>query len=310
MKKLSFVVPCYHSHDTIRQVADEIRATVVSDGRYDYEIILVNDNPPDETWAVITDIQSRDNKVIGLCFSRNFGQHSALMAGYRVAEGDVVVSLDDDGQTPPAEMFKLIDALDDSTDIAYAKYPVKRHSMFRNFGSKVNDVMTVWLLNKPKDLYLASYYAAKRFVIEEMIRCQNPYPYVDGLALRSTCRVKNIPIDHCNRTSGSSGYTFQKLMKLWLNGLTSFSEKPLRVSTLFGAVMAFVGLLFAILIVVKKVLMGDAIDAGWSSLITIILVLNGSILMMMGLMGEYIGRIYVSMNGAPQYVVLKSTKKE
>lgn len=308
--KISFVIPCYHSQQTIRQVVEDIRTTVIADGRYDYEIILVNDNPPDETWKVITDLQSQDSHVIGVCFSRNFGQHSALMAGYRAVEGDIVVSLDDDGQTPPSEMFKLIDALDDSTDIVYAKYPVKQHSKFRNFGSKVNDAMTIWLLNKPKDLYLASYYAAKRFVIDEMVRCSNPFPYVDGLALRSTSRVKNVPINHLERQSGSSGYTFRKLLNLWLNGFTSFSEKPLRVSTFFGAVMAFLGILFAAFIVIQKVLLGSAIDAGWSSIITIILVLNGSVLMMIGLVGEYVGRIYVTMNGTPQYVVLETTKKK
>lgn len=310
MEKISFVIPCYHSQQTIRQVVEDIRTTVTADGRYDYEIILVNDNPPDETWKVITDLQSQDSHVIGVCFSRNFGQHSALMAGYRAVEGDIVVSLDDDGQTPPSEMFKLIDALDDSTDIVYAKYPVKQHSKFRNFGSKVNDAMTIWLLNKPKDLYLASYYAAKRFVIDEMVRCSNPFPYVDGLALRSTSRVKNVPINHLERQSGSSGYTFRKLLNLWLNGFTSFSEKPLRVSTFFGAVMAFLGILFAAFIVIQKVLLGSAIDAGWSSIITIILVLNGSVLMMIGLVGEYVGRIYVTMNGTPQYVVLETTKKK
>lgn len=310
MKKISFVIPCYHSQQTIRQVAEDIRATVTADGRYDYEIILVNDNPPDETWKVITDLQTSDSHVTGICFSRNFGQHSALMAGYRAVEGDIVVSLDDDGQTPPSEMFKLIDALDDSTDIVYAKYPAKQHSRFRNFGSKVNDAMTIWLLNKPKDLYLASYYAAKRFVIDEMVRCSNPYPYVDGLALRSTSRVKNVSINHLERQSGSSGYTFRKLLNLWLNGFTSFSEKPLRVSTFFGAVMAFFGILFAAFIVIQKVLLGSAIDAGWSSIITIILMLNGSVLMMIGLVGEYVGRIYVTMNGTPQYVVLETTKKK
>lgn len=283
MQLLSFVIPCYHSAATLAAVTRQIRETVRADGRYQYEIILVNDNPADDTWREICRLKQEDPQIFGICMSRNFGQASALMAGYRHVHGDIVVSLDDDGQTPPAEMFRLIDAMDEDTDVVYASYPSKHHSAFRNFGSKVNDWMATWLMGKPKDLYMASYYAARRFIIDEMVKCDNPFPYVDGLAVRSTCRFKNIPIDHQDRTEGESGYTFAKLLRLWLNGFTAFSVKPLRVATVMGMVFSLVGFLFAVIVVVRKIILLDAIDAGWSSIVAIVLLLDGILMMMLGL---------------------------
>lgn len=307
MQLLSFVIPCYRSAGTLAEVTRQIRETVLADGRYRYEIILVNDNPADETWQEIRRLKQQDENIFGICMSRNFGQASALMAGYRHVHGDIVVSLDDDGQTPPSEMFRLIDALDEYTDIVYASYPTKHHSLFRNFGSRVNDRMATWLMGKPRDLYMASYYAARRFVIDEMVRCDNPFPYVDGLAIRSTSRFKNVPIDHKDRTQGESGYTFFKLLSLWLNGFTAFSVKPLRVATVMGMLFSLAGFVFAMIVVVRKIILLDQIDAGWSSIVAIVLLLDGILMMMLGLVGEYVGRMYMTMNKSPQYVVRTTT---
>ena len=307
MQLLSFVIPCYRSAATLADVTRRIRRTVLSDGRYRYEIILVNDNPADDTWREIQRLKQQDENIFGICMSRNFGQASALMAGYRHVHGDIVVSLDDDGQTPPDEMFRLIDALDEETDIVYASYPSKHHSLFRNFGSRVNDHMATWLMGKPRDLYMASYYAARRFVIDEMVRCDNPFPYVDGLAIRSTSRFKNVPIDHQDRTQGESGYTFAKLLGLWLNGFTAFSVKPLRAATVMGMAFSLAGCLFAMIVVVRKIILLDQIDAGWSSIVAIVLLLDGILMMMLGLVGEYVGRMYMTMNKSPQYVVRATT---
>ena len=227
MRKISFVIPCYHSAQTVGNVVRDIVDTVLVRSEFQYEIILVNDNPPDDTWRVICEMCRNNPNIHGICFTKNFGQHAALMAGYRKVTGDIVVSLDDDGQNPPQEMFKLIDALNEKTDLVYAKYIQKKRSLFRNFGSKVNDWMVQWLLNKPKELYLASYYAAKRFIIDEMVKCENPFPYIDGLALRSTSEYINVDIVHKERVAGNSGYSVAKLLGLWMNGLTSFSVKPL-----------------------------------------------------------------------------------
>ena len=225
------------------------------------------------------------------------------MAGYRKVTGDIVVSLDDDGQNPPQEMFKLIDALNEKTDLVYAKYIQKKRSLFRNFGSKVNDWMVQWLLNKPKELYLASYYAAKRFIIDEMVKCENPFPYIDGLALRSTSEYINVDIVHKERVAGNSGYSIAKLLGLWMNGLTSFSVKPLRIATFSGFCISLFGLVLAIFIIIQKLILKDSVSAGWPSIMTVVLILDGAIMIMLGLVGEYVGRIYVTMNKSPQYVI-------
>jgi len=235
---------------------------------------------------------------------RNFGQHAALMAGFGLVGGDIVVCLDDDGQTPPSEMFKLIDALTEEVDAVYADYPESKFSnAFRRMGSNVNDLMAQWLLAKPKGLYLSSYIAAKRYVIDQVVSYQGPYPYVDGLMLRSAGKIINRPVEHRERTAGQSGYSMKKLLGLWLNGFTAFSIKPLRMATALGGVFAAGGFLFALVVVIQKILFGSAIDAGWSSIVCLLLIIGGMLMAMLGLVGEYIGRIYVSMNAAPQYII-------
>ena len=303
MQKISFVIPCYHSAQTVGNVVRDIVDTVLVRSEFQYEIILVNDNPPDDTWSVICEMCRNNPNIHGICFTKNFGQHAALMAGYRKVTGDIVVSLDDDGQNPPQEMFKLIDALNEKTDLVYAKYIQKKRSLFRNFGSKVNDWMVQWLLNKPKELYLASYYAAKRFIIDEMVKCENPFPYIDGLALRSTSEYINVDIVHKERAAGNSGYSIAKLMGLWMNGLTSFSVKPLRIATFSGFCISLFGLVLAIIIIIQKLILKDAVSVGWPSIMTVVLILDGAIMIMLGLVGEYVGRIYVTMNKSPQYVI-------
>lgn len=303
MQKISFVIPCYHSAQTVGNVVRDIVDTVLVRSEFQYEIILVNDNPPDDTWRVICEMCRNNPNIHGICFTKNFGQHAALMAGYRKVTGDIVVSLDDDGQNPPQEMFKLIDALNEKTDLVYAKYIQKKRSLFRNFGSKVNDWMVQWLLNKPKELYLASYYAAKRFIIDEMVKCENPFPYIDGLALRSTSEYINVDIVHKERAAGNSGYSIAKLVGLWMNGLTSFSVKPLRIATFSGFCISLFGLVLAIIIIIQKLILKDAVSAGWPSIMTVVLILDGAIMIMLGLVGEYVGRIYVTMNKSPQYVI-------
>ena len=303
MQKISFVIPCYHSAQTVGNVVRDIVDTVLVRSEFQYEIILVNDNPPDDTWRIICEMCRNNPNIHGICFTKNFGQHAALMAGYRKVTGDIVVSLDDDGQNPPQELFKMIDALNEKTDLVYAKDIQKKRSLFRNFGSKVNDWMVQWLLNKPKELYLASYYAAKRFIIDEMVKCENPFPYIDGLALRSTSEYINVDIVHKERAAGNSGYSIAKLLGLWMNGLTSFSVKPLRIATFSGFCISLIGLVLAIIIIIQKLILKDAVFAGWPSIMTVVLILNGAIMMMIGLVGEYVGRIYVTMNKSPQYVI-------
>ena len=239
------MIPCYHSEQTLAGVVKEIEETMTGLPAYAYEIIMVNDGSGKETWDVIRSLCEGRKDRTGMDLARNFGQHAALMAGIRAAKGDIVVCLDDDGQTPADEVGKLLAAIDDGADVAYASYGHKEHSAFRNFGSWVNEKMLEKMLNKPHDLYVSSYFAMRRFVADEVLRYQNSYPYLLGLVLRTTKNIVNVPVHHRRREIGNSGYTFGKLLALWMNGFTAFSIKPLRLGTALGAACSALAFVYA-----------------------------------------------------------------
>ena len=307
--KLSFVIPCYRSEETIEGVVDELRATVSVREDVDYEIIMVSDHSPDGVYGVIERLCAADPiHLKGLELSQNFGQHSALMAGYGQVSGDVVVSLDDDGQTPIESVYELVDSLERKhLDVVYGSYASKKHSLLRNIGSRINDWMTCWLLNKPRDLKVTSYFAARRFVVDEMIRYTQAFPYVIGLVFRVTRSVGNVPVNHRHRVMGTSGYTLTKLLGLWINGFTAFSVKPLRLASMIGAICAVIGFLYSVYIVLNKLFINPAAPLGYSSLMSVMLFVGGMIMLMLGLIGEYVGRIYICINKAPQYVIGRMT---
>ncbi|MBO4751116.1 MAG: glycosyltransferase [Lachnospiraceae bacterium] len=306
MKKISFVIPCYRSEQTIGHVVAEIDGKMQEMKDFEYEIILVNDCSPDNTkdalWKLCEEKSEGNGVRRAISFAKNFGQHSALMAGLRQTSGDYVVCLDDDGQTPADEVDKLIDKLEEGFDAVYAKYEHKHHSGFRNLGSKVNELMTRVMLGKPKELFISSYFAVRRFVVEDMIRYENSYPYVIGLVLRSTKSITNVVVTHRDREQGSSGYTLKKLLGLWFNGFTAFSVKPLRIATAIGSFCAVVGFLYGVYTVIKRLINPDVAE-GFSALMAAVVFFGGMIMLMLGLVGEYIGRIYISLNNSPQYVI-------
>jgi len=302
MSKISFVIPCYRSEKTISGVIDEINSTMVSLPQYTYEIVLVNDCSPDGTFDVICDMVQKDSRITGINLAKNFGQHSALMAGYANVTGDIIVSLDDDGQVPVNEVSKLLEQIEHGQDIVYARYAHKQHSGFRNLGSKINEMMARVMLDKPKDLYLSSFYAARRFVIDEILNYNSPYPYVMGLCLRTTKRITNVDVTHRERTIGTSGYTFSKLFGLWMNGFTAFSVKPLRIATLNGVILAIMSIIYGIYTIIKK-FVNPNVPVGYSALICALVFIGGMIMLMLGLAGEYIGRTYMAINKSPQYVI-------
>lgn len=300
--KVSYVIPCYRSENTIEIVVDEIKNKMKELKQYDYEIILVNDCSPDGTFSVIRKLCDENKNIIGVDHAKNFGQHAALMAGFHFVTGDVIVCLDDDGQTPANEVDKLLNKIEDGYDVVYAEYENKKHSLFRNFGSNVNKKMTEIMLGKPKELFISSYFAARKFVVNEMMRYQNAYPYVIGLVLRTTKNICNVKVNHRERMEGESGYSLKKLLALWMNGFTSFSIIPLRMATYGGITVALIGFVYALITIIKKIV-NPSIVIGWSSIISIQLILGGFILIVLGMVGEYIGRIYISINNSPQYVI-------
>ncbi len=312
MKKkiVSFVIPCYRSELTLESVINEIDETMAGMD-YDYEIILVNDGSPDNTWGKIQEIAAKraDGKVLGINFAKNFGQHAALMAGLNNTKGDYVICLDDDGQTPANEAGKLLAALEGDADAVYARYGHKQHNLFRNFGTAMNEWMASVMLGKPRDLFVSSYFGVRRFVVEEMVKYESSYPYVIGLVLRSTKNIVNVDVNHRKREVGTSGYTFAKLLGLWINGFTAFSIKPLRIATLSGSIFACLGFMYGIYTIIKK-FVNPNVPVGFSAMMSAIIFIGGMLMLMLGMVGEYLGRVYISQNKNPQYVIRETTSQK
>ena len=301
---ISFVIPCYRSQATLPSVIREIQETMEGLSQYTYEVVLVNDCSPDNTFDSIRELCRENKNITGSNLAKNFGQHSALMAGFHQVKGDIIVCLDDDGQTPADEVGKLLEGIEKGADVVYAKYAHKHHSGFRNWGSHVNELMTRVMLGKPKDLFVSSYFAARRFVVDEMIKYEYPYPYVIGLVLRTTKNIVNVEVNHRDRMEGTSGYTLGKLLGLWFNGFTAFSVKPLRIATVTGAGCAFLGFAYGIYTIIKKIFINPpGLVTGFSALMSVLVFMGGMLMLMLGLVGEYMGRMYISMNRSPQYVV-------
>lgn len=301
---ISFVIPCYRSQATLPSVIREIQETMEGLSQYTYEVVLVNDCSPDNTFDSIRELCRENKNITGINLAKNFGQHSALMAGFHQVKGDIIVCLDDDGQTPADEVGKLLKGIEKGADVVYAQYAHKHHSGFRNWGSHVNELMTRVMLGKPKDLFVSSYFAARRFVVDEMIKYEYPYPYVIGLVLRTTKNIVNVEVNHRDRMEGTSGYTLGKLLGLWFNGFTAFSVKPLRIATVTGAGCAFLGFAYGIYTIIKKIFINPpGLVTGFSALMSVLVFMGGMLMLMLGLVGEYMGRMYISMNRSPQYVV-------
>lgn len=299
---ISFVIPCYRSQDSIRSVVEEIISEIGKVEEYDYEIILVNDGSPDHTVEVLEQLHLENDKVVVVDLMQNFGQASAQMAGFNMVHGDYVFSLDDDGQMPIESVIPMLTELKKGYDIVFGRYEEVKQNIFRNFGSNVNAKMAEVLIQKPKNIYISSFWVAKRIVIDEITKYRGPYPYVGGLLLRVTKKMSCVTVQQRERKVGKSNYTFKALLSLWLNGFTAFSIVPLRIASVIGFICALIGVVLGVLVIVRKLLI-PTILIGYSSVIVTILFVGGILMMLLGMLGEYIGRIYLCINQTPQFVI-------
>ncbi len=302
---LSFVIPCYRSELTIEKVIDEIIDTVSQRfDNYDYEIICVNDSSPDNVLSVLKRLAADNRKIKVIDFAKNMGKHAAVLAGFNYANGDYIVNVDDDFQCPVYELWRLLAPLEkNECDFSTANYRKKKQSIIKNIGSNVNMIMAHIMLGKPKGLRFENFSIMKRFVMNEIIKYDKPYPYLEGLVCRVTNRIAVVEMNERDRGDDQvTGFTLHKSISLWINGFTAFSVKPLRISTVLGFVLAFVGFVFGLVMIIRKII-NPEILAGYTSLMAMQMFIGGIILMILGLIGEYIGRIYICLNNSPQYVV-------
>lgn len=307
--KYSFVIPCYNSSKTISHVVEQSITEMNSMGKTDYEFILVNDCSSDlDTIQVLKHLAQMYSFVTVIDLATNVGQHNAIMAGLNFADGDVIVGMDDDMQTHPSQLHILFAEFEKGHDIIYGYYPEKKHSLFRNVGSWFNYITVRILIGKPKELKTSSYWVIKRFVRDSVIQYKSSYTYMQGLFLRTTKDIVSVPVEHFRREIGRSNYTFKKLVKLWSN-IIGFSIIPLRLSVYFGYLFSGLSIIGAITILIKKILR-PSMALGWPSLMVAICFFSGIQLLFLGLIGEYLGRMFLGMNKQPQYVVREVIQQE
>ena len=301
---ISIIIPVYNAESSIGALVDQLITELKQ--KYDLEIVLVNDNSQDNTEKICIALYERNKDVIKFySLSKNVGEHNAVMAGLNNFSGEYALIMDDDFQNSISEVIKLISyANKNDYDVVYTYYKKKKHSLFRNLGSWFNDKAANILLRKPKDLYLSSFKIINKYIVSEIIKYDLPFPYIDGLILRTTDNIGKIEVKHSERMSGQSGYTPKKLVSLWLNMFTNFSILPLRVSIFTGFIFAFIGFILGIQTVIEKLVNPD-IPIGYPTVIVVIAIFSGIQLVALGMIGEYLGRVFLSQNKKPQYSIRK-----
>ncbi len=297
---LSIVVPVYRGANTVGALVEALSELRPAGG---LEIVLVNDGSPDNSGEVCRRLQREARVPITYVeHARNFGEHNAVMTGLRHARGAYVITMDDDLQNPPEEVIRLYDhARTGGWDVVYTRYAVKEHEGWRNLGSRFANWVADQLLDKPKGLYLSSFRCMSALAVSQVVKYRGPYPYVDGLLMQVTQRLDSIEVKHLPRAEGRSNYTLVRLVRLWMNLATNFSVLPLRLAVVAGAAMGFLGLIAA-MVVIWEGLRGET-PSGWASMMTVTLLVSGVQFLILGVLGEYVGRAFLSANGKPQGVV-------
>lgn len=304
---ISIIIPCYRSEKTIGKVIEEIKSVFSSQEKYDYEVILVNDCSPDNTIDEIRYLCKENKKIIGINLSRNYGQASAKLASLGYINGDIAVFMDDDGQHPAKGILTLADKILEGYDVVYAHFAQKQHSLFKRATSSLQRKLGIWAGNSPKGIYGSSFLAYSRFVVDSLKNYTSPFVSIGGYLMRITTKFANVEMEHRERIEGTSGYNLKKLLNLWLNTITNFSIVPIRLASFIGFISAAIGLIFGSVTVIRKFVQPE-IAAGYTSTIAVLFFIGGIIMLILGFLGEYIGRIYMSISNAPQYTIREVIK--
>ncbi len=300
--KVTIAIPCYRSAKTLPFVVKRIRETIQSEKNYEYQIILVNDCSPDNTFEMIRELCEEDKAIVGVNLTKNWGQAHARFAAIPYIEGDIAVFMDDDGQHPIEKMFELIHKIEDGYDLVSADFEKKQEKWSSRITSKLSSKLYIMMGKRPQGAVSSSYFAINRMCIDSLKNYTSPFPSIFGYLYQIAGKITSIKLEHLKRMSGSSGYNFKKRFTLWLNGFVNFSIAPLRLASFLGMISAFLGLVLGVLMIIRKIIHPEIL-AGYTSLISITLFVGGIIMLILGLLGEYIGRIYMVLSDQPQYVI-------
>lgn len=306
--RISIVIPCYYSENTIEKVVGLTIREFEKRKGYECEFVLVNDGSTDGTFDRIRMLGEKYSFVKGVNLLRNFGQHNALMASLHYVTGDYILGMDDDMQTHPSQIFKLVDKIMEGYDVVYGQYQKKKNSFFKNISSKINEVTSRILLGRPKEIVSSNFWIITAQVAQEVIKFDSYNPYIDGIFYRVTHNIANVLVEHHKREVGASGYTFKKLARLWL-AYWNYSVIPLRISSVLGVIMAGCGFIAAVVTVVWKII-DPTLVAGWASIICLLAVFFGMVLVSLGIIGEYLGKIILTINHTPQFIVRETVNAE
>ena len=311
MSRVSVLIPTYNGEQSIGRLVEAVINQPTNRSKL-HEIIIVNDCSPDNSHPKLLELQATyPDLVTYVRLFRNFGEHNAVMCGLHHVTGDCAVIIDDDFQNPPAEIFRLADKLfADDLDVVYSYYAEKKHHFLRNLGSQFNDKCATLLLKKPPNLYLSSFKAMGADLCRIVTQYRAPFPYIDGIILRSTTNIGKLQCEHNARTQGESSYTLRRLVRLWLNMFTGFSIVPLRFASVIGFVLFILSLLMTVFFVAERLFWGMNLPPGWASLIVISTFFAGVQLCLLGLIGEYIGRILLTQGNTPQFLIRESHLKD
>jgi undecaprenyl-phosphate 4-deoxy-4-formamido-L-arabinose transferase len=309
MRRISVVVPVYNGAETLPKLIEQLDKHLRPQNSL--ELILVNDGSTRDNSDEVCEVAAQQNDwIVYIELSTNFGEHNAVMAGLNHCTGDYVVIMDDDLQNPPHEAIRLVDELDrGGYDVVFSCYKKKKHGLSRNLGSSFNNLIASYVLKKPRDLYLSSFKCIRRSVVKQIIKYDGPYPYIDGLILRSTTRYGRLEVEHLSREVGRSGYSLRKLVSLWLNMFTNFSILPLRIASAIGLLLATLSGLAGVVVIIEKIMNPD-LPTGWASVFVAILFMSSVQLLAIGLMGEYLGRVLMKLNKIPQFVVRRTIRNK
>tara|TARA_B100001248_G_scaffold64627_1_gene45126 strand:+ start:4464 stop:5252 length:789 start_codon:yes stop_codon:yes gene_type:complete len=237
--KLSLIIPVYNSSQILDELYKRIIRTLEEINlNTNYEIFFINDCSLDASWQVIKRIASTDGNVKGINLKRNFGQHNAIMAGFNYCKGENIITIDDDLQHPPESFGKILKKLKEH-DVCYTHYRNRKHSTWKKNVSKLNNLISSFLLDKPISIYMSSFRGLKKKIVSEIVKSQSSNIYIDGKIINLTKNIGMITIDHSARKIGKSNYNLRKLLKLWSNMLIDFSFLPFRKASILGIILKF-----------------------------------------------------------------------